>query len=271
MARRKTRVAQREQRKKLGAILGVAAIVALILAGGGWFLLEKSKLQSTDENLCPPEPSEFTAVIVDVTDPLTLAQRQDLRNRLDQLRQELRLNGQIAFYKVDASNAKLLQPILKRCNPGTAGDFSHVDRDLKRVQATYDDKFEAPIVQAYEGIFSASGSDRSPIMQSIQSVNLTELQTAVAKGKPRQIVLISDLLQNTNNLSFYGRLPPAEEVLGNPDFRAASTNLAGVRVKLWMLQRPDYKQTQPRALPDLWNILLQEQGALSVKAERISG
>lgn len=271
MARRKTRVAQREQRKKLRAILTVVAVVAIIFAGGGWFLLEKSKMQSLDENLCPPQPSEFTAVIVDVTDPLTLAQRQDLRNRLDQLRQAIRVEGEIAFFKIDATNTKLLQPILTLCNPGTAADFSEVDRDLKRVQATYDDKFEAPIVQAYERIFSASGSDRSPILQSIQSVNLTELQTAKAKGKPRRIVLISDLLQNTANLTFYGRLPSAEEVLANSDFRTASTNLAGVRVDLWMLQRPDYRQTQPRALPDLWNILLQEQGALSVKAERISG
>lgn len=271
MRRRKTRVAQREQRKKLGAILTVVAVVAIIFAGGGWFLLEKSKMQSVDENLCPPQPTEFTAVIVDVTDPLTLAQRQDLRNRLDQLRKAVPVNGEIAFFKVDTTNAKLLRPILTRCNPGTSADFSEVDRDLKRIQATYDDKFEAPLVQAYENIFSASGSNRSPILQSIQSVNLTELQTARAQGKPKQIVLISDLLQNTGNLSFYGRLPSPEQVLANPDFRAASTNLAGVRVKLWMLQRPDFKQTQPRGLPDLWSILLQEEGAVSVKAERISG
>jgi hypothetical protein len=206
-----------------------------------------------------------------VTDPLTLAQRQDLRNRLDQLRQELGVNGEIDFYKVDAANAKLLQPIIRKCNPGTAAQFSSVDRDLKKVQARYDDEFEAPIVQAYESVFSASGSDRSPIMQSIQSVNLTELQTATANGKRKQIILVSDLLQNTANLTFYGKLPSAESVMANPDFQAASTNLAGVHVKLWMLQRPDSRQTQPEALPQLWNILLQEQGALSVKAERISG
>jgi hypothetical protein len=269
MARRKTRVAQREQRKKLGAILTVVAAVAIIFAGGGWFLLEKSKMQSIDENLCPPQPTEFTAVIVDVTDPLTLVQRQDLRDRLDQLRQAVPVNGEIAFFKVGDPNVRLLQPILKRCNPGTAGDFSEVSRDLKRVQATYDEKFEGPIVKAYESIFSASGSNRSPILQSIQSVNLTELQTAGAKDKPRQIVLISDLLQNTSKLSFYGRLPSANEVLANPDFRAASTDLAGIKVDLWMVERPDYQQTQPRALADLWNILLQEEGASKVKVERI--
>lgn len=57
----------------------------------------------------------------------------------------------------------------------------------------------------------------------------------------------------------------------NPDFESARTNLSGVRVELWMLQRPDFRDTQPYALPELWNVLLQEQGALSVVAERISG
>lgn len=271
MARRKTRVAKKRDRKKFGAILTVIAIITIVLAGGAWFILEKSKLQSVDQNLCPPEPSEYVAVIVDVTDPLTLAQRQDLRNRLDELRHSVGIEGQIAFFKVDAAKAELLQPILKRCNPGTAGDFSEVDRDLKQIQATYDNDYVAPIIHAYERVVVATGSDRSPIMQSIQSVNLTELQTAMARSKPRQIVLISDLLQNTANLSFYDQLPSAENVMTNPDFQEARTNLSGVRVQLWMLQRPDFRQTQPQALPQLWNILLQEQGAIRVDAERISG
>ncbi|MEL1249080.1 hypothetical protein [Aurantiacibacter gilvus] len=271
MARRTTRVARRKQRKTAWAIVFIIVVIGVIGAAGAWFLTEKSKLQSVDENLCPPEPSAYTVVIVDVTDPLTLAQRQDLRNRLDEVRASLGVEAQIAFFAVNAADEELLHPIITRCNPGTAQDFSELDRDLDSIQLTYENDFVAPITAAYERIFEASGSDRSPIMQSIQSVNLTELQAAQALGKPRTIVLISDLLQNTENLSFYGGLPTADEVMRNPDFVNARTNLAGVRMELWMLQRSDFRASQPRALPELWNILLQEQGALSVEADRISG
>lgn len=271
MARRRTRAAKAANRKKYISVIAVAAMLGIIVAGGAWYVSERSAMDALDENLCPPEPAEYVAVVVDVTDPLTLAQRQDLRNKLDALTETIPLGGRLAFFRVAPAQDKLLEPLLEVCNPGSVTDFSEMSRDLKQVQEKFERGFEQPILDTYEKIFTASGSEQSPILSSMQSVNLTELQTGQALQKPRRLILISDLLENTSDLSFYGRLPTAEEVLESAGFTSRRTDLRGVEVELWMLQRSDYQSTQPRALPELWNILLREQGARSVSAERISG
>lgn len=271
MSRRKSRSAQRAAKKKRISIAAVIFMLAIIGAGAWWFVSTKADRASLDENLCPPTPEAHVAVIVDVTDPLTLPQRQDLRNKLEALKASIPMRGRVAFFKVDAAEEELLTPLFEKCNPGTAEDFSELDADLRDMERRYREEFEAPYVATYETIFEASGASRSPIMQSVQSVNLTELDTPTARAGSRRLILISDLLQNSTRLSFYGELPSAEDVLENPDFQSARTNLRGTEVELWMLQRPDFSETQPRGLPELWTVLLQEQGAARVDADRISG
>ena len=108
-------------------------------------------------------------------------------------------------------------------------------------------------------------------MESIQSVNLTELQTPAVKGKPRRLVVVSDLLQNTSESSFYGRLPAPEEFLKNVAFQKARTDLKVIEIELWMLQRPDSAQTQPRALADLWDAIISKQGGNLKRIYNVSG
>lgn len=271
MARYKTRSERRAEAKKYRAMTGVGAILVAVLAGSAWFVDARNDRLSLDDHLCPPEPSSYTAAIVDVTDPMTLPQRQDLRNKLEELKNDIPQGGRIAIFKVDAANDQLLTPILEKCNPGDAKDFSEMDSDPKAVQKRYDEEYEKPLDEAFQAIVVASGSETSPILQSIQSVALTELRATKAKGKPQRLVVISDLLQNTPGLSFYGRIPSADEVLSSREFANARTDLRGVDVELWMLQRGDFTTSQPRALPDLWDVLITQQKGNVTSVYRVSG
>lgn len=271
MARYKTRSERRADAKKYRSMAVVGAIVLAILAGGVWFLKARNDMLSLDEQLCPPNPTSYVAVLVDVTDPMSLPQRQDLRNKLEDLKADIAKSGKISIFKVDAAGEKLLAPILEVCNPGDATDVSEMSGDPKAVQKLWDEKFEKPLDQAFQQVVVASGSDKSPIVQSIQSIALTELKGRKVEDKPRRLIVISDLLQNTPGLSFYGRIPNAEEVTSNPQFATARTDLRGVDVELWMLQRPDFSTTQPRTLADLWDALINAQGGNVTSVYRVSG
>ncbi len=271
MARYRTRSEQRADAKKHRSMAVVIAILLAALAGGAWFLKAKHDKLAMDDHLCPPNPASYLAVLVDVTDPMSLPQRQDLRNKLEDLKDDVRKGGKISIYKVDTANEKLLTPMLEVCNPGDASDVSEMSGDPKAVQKLWNEKFEKPLDAVFQQVTIASGSDTSPILQSIQSITLTDLKDRKAKDKPRRLIVISDLLQNTPGLSFYGRIPSTDEVVNGREFATARTDLRGVDVELWMLQRADYSKSQPRTLAELWDALVSTQGGNVTSVYRVSG
>lgn len=272
MAKYKSSAARRNSEQSRKAWILIVVVGIIVAAFSGVFFTLKSKQRVLDQvTLCPPDPDSLTVLLVDVTDPMNLAQRQDFLNQLERLRNSIPRYGKLSIVKVDATSSRLLSPVIERCNPGTAADAGELTGNPRALQEKWEKGFRDPLTQAFSQLATASGAARSPILESVQSVALTEFQNAQAQSKPRRLILASDLLQHTDRLSFYGRLPSVEEVIGSDAFRAARTDLSGISVELWMLQRLDGKQTQPRALPQLWDILIREQGGTVPRSYTVSG
>ncbi|TAL34957.1 MAG: hypothetical protein EPN98_07825 [Phenylobacterium sp.] len=261
--------AARERRSGLFKIAGVAVAVAAV--GVLYYSVMSGRKALDPETLCPAEPTSMTVLLVDVTDPLNPAQRQDFMNQLAGLKNSIPRYGQLTVAKVDATSDKLLAPVIVRCNPGTAADANSATGDPGKLQKQWEEGFSRPLDAAFEQLSKASGAETSPILESIQSVNLTELQKPATRDKPKRLIIVSDLLQNTAEASFYGALPTPETFLASPAFQKARTDLRGVELELWMLQRPDGAATQPRALPDLWDAAISKQGGFVKRVYNVSG
>jgi hypothetical protein len=261
--------AAQETRKGWLKIGLVAAAVGAI--GVSYVAIARGHQALDDTTLCPASPSSITVLLVDVTDPMTTAQRQDFQNQLTRLRNSIPRYGKLIVTKVDSASSRLLEPVIIRCNPGTAEDESDWNGNPRAVQKKHDEGFVAPLETAFSGLTQASGSDRSPIFESVQSVALTELLNPDAAKLPRRLILVSDLLQNTDGLSFYAGLPEADAFVASPAFRRVRTDLSDVDVEIWMLERSDAPRTQPRALVDLWDRAIAEQGGEVSRAYNVSG
>lgn len=237
-----------------------------------FYLKTVSGHRELDETtLCPAVPDSVTILVVDVTDPMNLPQRQDFLNQLDRLVDQIPRYGKLAVIKVDPVSDRLLAPIITRCNPGSARDVSDVDGNPKMVEKQRQEQFLAPLRSAFQNLFEASGADRSPVMESIQSVNLTELQKSGEEQVKKRLIIASDLLQNTDAISFYRGLPAAKDLTASQEFSRVRTDLRGTDVELWMLQRTDSTSTQPRALPELWEEIIEEQGGQLMRVYVVSG
>jgi hypothetical protein len=272
MARRQTAASKREADQKRKAIRNITIIVAVLGLVGFFYVQAMLANKALDkETLCPPEAESVTVLLVDVTDPMNLPQRQDFLNQLDKLRASIPRYGKLVVIKVDPVSDRLLAPVITRCNPGTAGDVSEVSGNKQKTQKQWEEGFRAPLDAAFESILKASGADRSPILESIQSVALTELQAPSSSDKPRRLVVASDLLQNTDAISFYRGLPDPADLTTSQAFSRVRTDLKGIDVELWMLQRGDSESTQPRALPDLWERIIDRQGGTLQRVYTVSG
>lgn len=262
---------RREKADRAGALKVAIAAAVLITLVVVYFMAIAGRRSLDEETLCPASPEAITVLLVDVTDPMNLTQRQDFINQLERLRASIPRYGKLAIFKVDATSDRLLTPIIERCNPGTADDVSNWTGDKAATQRRWNSQFEAPLNDAFSRITEASGAERSPILESIQSIALTELKNQGADGKPLRLIVASDLLQNTDRLSFYGGLPTPEDVVAGDAFATLRTDLRNVDVELWMLQRPDAVRSQPAALRRLWEIMISQMGGEVQREYNVSG
>jgi hypothetical protein len=258
-----------EGRTALLKIVGVLAVVIVI--GAIYFTVASSRRSLDPETLCPTRADSVTVLLVDVTDPMNTAQRQDFANQLAKLKNSIPRYGKLIVAKVDATGEKLLTPVITRCNPGTAEDVSSSTGDPAAVQKQWDEGFDRPLMQVFERLGTASGADQSPIFESIQSIALTELQKPGLEKTPKRLIVASDLLQNTGDVSFYRNLPESRAFTDAPVFRRLRTDLRGVEVELWMLERSDAASTQPRALADLWERIIDAEGGEVRRIYNVSG
>lgn len=275
MAKRAHRSGRRNQGETVKAVVVIFIAVAVLAGMFGAYIYASSTNPELDkQTLCPIDQKKITSLtvlLVDVTDPMNLPQRQDFINQLDKLAESIPRNGKLVITKVDPVSEHLLHPVITVCNPGTATDANEWSGNPKKLAEMHAENFRKPLDEAFEQLLDASGAERSPILESIQSVNLTEFQKGPVASLPRKLVVASDLLQHTNSISFYSGIPHAEALISSPEFGRARTDLRGTDVELWMLERADTRKTQPRALAELWDLLIQEQKGNVTRIYRISG
>jgi hypothetical protein len=272
MVRKITTARMRKKDETFGAARNIILVIVLLTVVG--FLYFRSVISHKvldEETLCPSRPSSVTVLLVDVTDAMNIAQRQDFRNQLDQLADQIPRYGKLVIAKVDPVSDRLLAPIITRCNPGTAQDVSEFDGNPAKLEKDRKTKFIAPLQVAFTQLMAASGADRSPILESVQSVALTELQRPSIGEVPKRLIIASDLLQNTPEITFYNVLPNPESFISSQPFSRTRTDLRGTSVDLWMLQRDDSRITQPRALPELWEQMIEAQGGKVMRVYTVSG
>lgn len=262
---------RRNQEQRKGVFLIVVVAIAVIGVAAAYFAAVDNQRVLDPTTLCPQDPSSVTVLLVDVTDPMNLPQQQDFLNQLTKLKNSIPRFGQLTVMRVDSTGETLLTPIITRCSPGTGSDTDDIKGNPQKVQKQWEDGFAEPLDVAFKSIVRASGADQSPIIESLQSVALTEFQKPGREDVPKRLVIASDLLQNTQGISFYKKLPTPEDFVRSEAFRRVRTDLRGVDVELWQLQRLDAARTQPRALSELWERAIAEQGGMITRLYNVSG
>ena len=263
---------KRKQDETFKAVRNIGCVVAILgVVGFFYFKTVMSPPPLDPGNQCPARPTSVTVLLVDVTDPMNLPQRQDFLNQLDRLVDDIPRYGKLIVVKVDPISDRMLSPVIVRCNPGSARDETDVNGNPARLDKLHNEKFVGPIRAAYDRLLTASGADHSPILESVQSVALTELNKPAMADTPKRLIIASDLLQNTESATFYKGLPDPSTFTASQEFSRIRTDLRHTDVEIWMLQRSDSNQTQPRALQNLWEQIIDKEGGKLQRLYRVSG
>ena len=245
--------------------LGVAG---LLLIGVVAFYQVGTRVPETDDRLCPKAtgPIGATVLLLDTSDPLTPKHRAELE----------RLAGQIASEnvgRIGIAPGEILAVYEMTQDPGAPTQLIEVCRPLKNPKdRTWRDdihqgrrfaerdweRFEDALADA----FPEHESEPQPTSPLLETIAVLAARHVPGKRGNDQfkvhLVVFSDLLQHTSRLSHYGPYPDAKVMRHSS--RDLLTDLTGVRVSLFRLERPKYANWQSDRHYYWWTELVQEQG-----------
>ena len=238
----------------------LAVIVAACLAGGytAWSYIS-TRTVLDDSTLCPEQgPTGTFAVLLDLTDPLTSAQNARLATLME--RQVARVPaGTLVSFGVVSSDASRRGSLFAACNPGDGSTASQIYENPGLIRARFDSEFMAPLRSALDETLRAATEDTSPIMESLQALIADTPAFEVVDGL-REIVIVSDLLQNSEVLSFY-RVEGWEHLRSSGSTGRLARNLDGALVSVVRVPRPGAGAGALVQVDEFWSRYFDQQGA----------
>ena len=163
--------------------------------------------------------------------------------------------------------------MLTVCNPGGHPDDWSWRRDLTEGKAIALRRWQR-FVASVEPLFAASEENaaqpRSLIIEALGVIvprHAPSRRTVAEPADRVHLIVYSDLLQHSDALSHYGPYPPAEEIIAS--LRHLQTDLAGVEVSLYRLERARDARWQTRDHYYWWTELIEAFGGQVIWQESV--
>jgi len=258
--RRHRRRRANKQKNLAGAVIGVVAALILIAL----FVRGQRPRRAFDAANCPEDGryAAQIAILVDPSDTLTNVQEGSGAPRVLELIQ----NGapetsEIRIYTVGQAGRGNTGAVLRVCKPAHPDDVSSVTGNPQLAERRYRDEFLAPLERTLDALLNVEGDSISPIMEGVQVAAVSAFQPRAA-DIPRQLLVVSDMIQNSRNLSFYRDPVDFGPLSRTPDYGTLRVDLSGVEVSVFLLaRRGTAGRIQGGTLRGFWEDYFLDQGA----------
>jgi len=275
MGRRPTRSRRKtgsSQKSLIGFVAGAVGF-SIIAVGTYLYIDARSKHVTLDsETLCPSDgPTGVVAILIDTTDAFTPIQQRDIANNLAELRESLPVGYLFAGYTIDLGNSAVAIPAFYLCNPGRGEGVSELTANPRLIEERWREEFEEPIASTLETMTRSGGAEISPILEAIQSVSVSQFHDPTYGDVPKRLVIVSDMLQNSENYSVYETSLPFADFESKPEWARVRANLKGVRVEIVFVIRPEYSQLQTDSLLQFWLNVFAAEGTDIDRIIRVAG
>lgn len=273
--RRSSARKRRESNNAIKATFFIVLIVA-ILGGGIWWVVKPQTGLIDETSLCPLDhkkqvrPKGHIVLLVDKTDVLGFIQNKAFVEYLDEF-----INGKkvpegylLSVFVLGHDYRETPDPIFQKCNPGDGSNINTLVASPERYNKLFTQKYQAVLKTLPRQLTAEKSSESSPIFEMLQMVSLN-LQTNDVKG-PRALFIVSDMLQNTNDISLFNKSSIDYELFKNsPRFTSLSADLKDVDIQVnYLLVRPDL---QTMRLNNFWENYFEDMGGRLVKVDKIMG
>ncbi len=199
------RLGESDRSIRSGTVLGALMILVAFAALGAIALNAFDRVRSPglDGDLCPADgPVAHLAILLDTTDPLVPAQHQRTRQILDMKIADVPVGTRVSFSTVNPDPGIRERAFRSVCKPPSEDDVSILTENPRMVQERYQEQFLDPIDDAISRLLKVPEAASSPIMESLQEF-ASRIRGFTTTDRPRELVIMSDLMQHSPAFSFY--------------------------------------------------------------------
>ena len=196
--------------KKEQDVLGIVIIIGVVvlaISAGIFFIASGSEAQ------CPRDKKVgHRLILIDKTDPFTEQQKQWIRNEVldvSRMAKVIQLHERLSVFVLDEKPVAAPKPLFSNCRPKTKSEANRAIETPETIQSEYEKTFEKPLAKTVEEIIASKETKLSPIFEMIHEISL--LDDFRDDYGYRQLVIYSDMLHNTSELSLYRICNPASK------------------------------------------------------------
>jgi hypothetical protein len=259
---------------RTGAIVGgVCLLVASVaLIGGFGYLYARASSQGKidKETLCPIDgPVAVNAFLIDTTDPISKTTLIDVKNRFTKAVASIPVGGLLEIYGLTEKPGELVK-MFEGCNPGDGSTVDQWTNNPARRQRQWEEAFRKPLEEVEGKIPDGQAGNASPIMAAIQNIKLAVFDRFGKPGTPKQLIVVSDMIEHTKIYSQYKSGIGYDAYLqsaANDEYR---TSLDGIDVAIWYVDR-EAKPFSGRDHLEFWAEWIQRSHGNMLPSPRLEG
>lgn len=217
-----------------------------------------------EETLCAVDgASGALTVLIDTSDPISVVQKELIAAKLKDDIAAVATGTLIAVSPLGIDNTASFWAC-KPVDPQQVNQW--VDNPRMRA-VVFEEKFMQPLNDTLQTMMVAEGASTSPIMESILPTILRAEAPVVNEGS-KTLIMISDMIQNSENFSFF-RGESWTSFQQSEKFKRLGSNLSGYDVRLYLIPREQYSAITLETLQEFWRGYFDHQRVSSIKLERL--
>lgn len=256
----------------IGGSIAVTVLVLLVVATRFTIFAPKPPDRDTETGCPEAGPAALTAILIDVTDQIGAISRADVLAHLDEYVADSREDEMVLAYEAKSVGNEIGDPLLSVCHPGDPDEASEWTENPRLIRRRLEERFERPLEQLFAELLGRDAAPTSPLMESVQSVAVSVLGRHEYEDLPKRLILVSDLMQNTRNLSFFRQAVDYDAFAATNGVGALRTDLRGTAVEVLFVQRTAHQRLEDtRGLVDFWQQWIEDQGGTLNRVVRVDG
>lgn len=229
--------------------------------------------QADAETLCRSDvpPPSVVAVLLDVTDGLSATERMQVNNAIERIRAELPVGGRFDVFTLGEDGAVSARARISLCNPGDGSSMNRLYQNPELARRRWERDFKQRLDADLASVRDTDEAPQSPLLESIKSISLESLSPPALDGAAKTLVVVSDLLQHSGVVSHYQGPVSFDSLSKRPEYVSLRTELQGVDVQLFYIQRPATARLQGRQHLEFWLQFFDAEGASVSHVKKVSG
>ena len=244
------------------AVWGIALVAMIVgtFAGGIWVVNFLSDRPTYDvATLCPSEgPTGAMIVLLDLTDPLSRSQAMRLTALLES-RIDKAAAGTMISLGVVSEFEDRWGAHFALCKPESGAAANTFYQNPALIAQAFRTNFQEPLTASIAEMMQATPENRSPIIEALQSL-IAETPQMLDLSGPVRIIIASDMLQHSDNISFY-RGEGWNHLESSGGVTRLAKSLEGSGITLVRIPRPEAGSRPLAEIEPFWARYFDRQGA----------